>query len=260
MHIILLSLIAGVVGMGIGAILTALFGTKTDKMTSIFLSFAGGVMLAIVFIELIPESVELSSVPISVIGIVIGVAMVFVLNNIVDRISSKKSGEKMHESFAEFFHSNDVIARKKSMLRSGMIMIVAIGLHNVPEGLALGAAGQRDAALGFTLALLIALHNIPEGMAVAVPLTAGGLSKFKSIIITALVGATTIVGAVLGVLIGGISDIAVGVSFAIASGAMLYVVLAEILPQSIMMSKNRMPTVFALIGIIVGILFIELVH
>jgi len=259
MNIILLSLIAGVVGMGIGAILTALFGTKTDRMTSIFLSFAGGVMMSIVFLELIPESVELSNVPITVIGIAAGVAMVFFLNNVVDKISSKKNGEKIHKSFAEFFHSSDVIAKRKSMLRSGMIMLFAIGLHNVPEGLAMGAAGQHDAALGFTIAVLIALHNIPEGMAVAVPLTAGGMSKIKSIVITALVGATTIIGAFIGVLVGGISETAVGISFAIASGAMLYVVLAEILPHAIMMSRNRLPTVFALVGIVVGMLFIAIV-
>jgi len=245
--------------MGLGAVLTAIFGTKTDKMTSIFLSFAGGVMLSIVFLELIPEAVELSNIPISIIGLVVGVVMVFVLNNIIDRISNKNGDKEIHESFAEFFHSNDVIARKKSMFRSGIIMLVAIGLHNIPEGLAMGAAGQYDAALGFTIAILIALHNIPEGMAVAVPLNVGGVSKMKSIIITALVGATTIIGAVIGVLVGGISEIAVGISFAIASGAMLYVVLAEILPQSIMMSKNRMPTVFAVVGIIVGMLFIAIV-
>ena len=245
--------------MGLGAVLTAIFGTKTDKMTSIFLSFAGGVMLSIVFLELIPEAIELSNMLLTIIGLIAGVAMVFVLNNVIDRISNKNSGKEIHESFAEFFHSSDVIARKRSMLRSGIIMLVAIGLHNVPEGLAMGAAGQYDAALGYTVALIIALHNIPEGMAVAVPLNVGGVSKVKSIIITALVGATTIIGAVAGVLIGGISEVAVGISFAIASGAMLYVVLAEILPQSIMMSKNRLPTVFTLVGIIVGMLVIALV-
>jgi ZIP family zinc transporter len=137
-------------------------------------------------------------------------------------------------------------------------MLFAIGLHNIPEGLALGAAGYHDISLGITLSILIGLHNIPEGMAVSAPLIAGGLSRFKSVMYTVFIGTTTVVGAIIGVLVGGISDIAIALSFAIAGGAMLYVVLGEILPQSIVTSKDRVPTVFAMIGIIVGMLFIEI--
>jgi len=140
-----------------------------------------------------------------------------------------------------------------------MIMLFAIGLHNVPEGLAMGAAGHYDASLGLALAIIIGLHNIPEGMAVSAPLIAGGLTKIKSVIITLVAGATTVIGAVAGVLIGGISDAAVAISFAIAGGAMLYVVIGEIIPQSIVASKDRVPTIFAIVGIIVGVIFMELV-
>jgi len=264
MNMILMSFIAGVIGMGLGGVFTAIFGTKTDKMTSIFLSFAGGVMISIVFLELVPESMELSNLLITIIGLVIGVLMVYVLHYIMDKLLRKREGSELHDSFAEFFHSNEVIDRvadrKSSMFRSGLIMIFAIGLHNVPEGLAMGAAGQHDTSLGIALAIIIALHNIPEGMAVSVPLMVGGLSRLKSVFITAAVGATTVIGAVAGVIIGGISDIAVAMSFSIAGGAMLYVVVGEMLPQSIVMSKDRIPTVFALLGTIAGMLFIELVH
>ena len=256
MNIILLSLFAGVVGMGLGGLFTALFGSRTDRMTSIFLSFAGGVMISIVFFELIPESVELSNIAVAIGGLVIGAFMVLVLNNLMDRLTDAQNGSKLHETFVEFFHSSDMLSRKSSMLRSGMIMLFAIGLHNVPEGLALGAAGHHDAGLGLTLAIIIGLHNIPEGMAVSSPLIIGGLSKTKAVVVTFLAGATTVVGAVVGVLIGGISDFAVAFSFSIAGGAMLYVVLGEILPQSIVTSKDRVPTVFALVGIIAGMLFI----
>jgi len=260
MSIILMSLFAGVVGMGLGALFTAFFGSRTDRMTSIFLSFAGGVMISIVFLELIPESIELANFPVTMVGLLIGAALVLFLNNLMDRLSRAGNGSKLHETFAEFFHSDEMLTRKTSIMRSGMIMLFAMGLHNVPEGLAMGAAGHHDASLGLTLAIIIGLHNIPEGMAVSAPLIAGGLSKTKSVAITFLAGATTVVGAIAGVLIGGISDIAVSISFAIAGGAMLYVVLGEILPQSIVTSKDRIPTVFALVGIIVGMLFIVIIH
>jgi ZIP family zinc transporter len=75
-------------------------------------------------------------------------------------------------------------------------------------------------------------------------------------VVTLLAGGTTLIGAIVGVLIGGISDAAIGISFSLAGGAMMYVVLGEILPQSIVTSKDRVPTVFALVGIVVGMLFI----
>jgi ZIP family zinc transporter len=251
-----MSFLAGVIGMGLGGLLTAVFLNRTDKMVSILLSFAGGVMISIVFLELIPVAIDHSNLTVTVIGLIIGALMVLLLNNLLDRISEAGEAKlKLHETYAEFFHSNEMILQQKSMLRSGTIMLFAIGLHNVPEGLALGAAGYHDFNLGVTLAIIIGLHNIPEGMAVSTPLVAGGFSKAKSVLITILAGSTTVVGAVIGFIIGGISDIAVAVSFAVAGGAMLYVVLGEIIPQSIVASKDRVPTTFALVGIIAGMLF-----
>jgi ZIP family zinc transporter len=189
----------------------------------------------------------------------LGAGLVWILNHIIDKFSGMhKEDTKIHETYEDFFHSKDIISRKKSMFRSGLIMLFAIGLHNIPEGLALGAAGHHDMGLGITLTILIGLHNIPEGMAVAAPLIAGGLSKLKTVTLTFLIGATTIIGAVIGVFVGGISETTLALSFAAAAGAMLYVVLGEILPQSIVTSKDRVPTVFALVGIVVGMVFIEI--
>jgi len=258
MNIILLSLIAGVAGMGLGGLITAIVGSRSDKVISIFLSFSGGVMISIALVELIPEAIALSNVTIMVIGLFIGAALVFSLHYIMDLISHSGGKAQIHETFAEYFHSNDMISKKSTMLRSGMVMIFAISLHNVPEGLALGAAGNYNINLGMTLAVIIGLHNIPEGMAVTAPLILGGLSKLKSVVITLLAGATTVLGAVVGVLIGSISDVAVALSFGAAAGAMLYVVLGEILPQSIVMSKDRVPTIFAFLGIVVGMLFTKM--
>ena len=256
MNIVFMSLLAGALGMGLGGAVTAVVGSRTDRMVAIFLSLAGGVMVSIVLIELIPEAIEYSSMWVTAVGLGLGALLVMVLNYVMDKISSNGNPDsKLHETFAEFFHSEGITDSKKGMLRSGMIMLFAIALHNIPEGLAMGAAGYHDAALGFTLALMIGLHNIPEGMAISAPLISGGLSKLKTLVLVTVTGATTVVGAVAGVLIGGISDIALALSFAVAGGAMLYVVFGEILPQSIVTSKDRLPAVFALVGIVVGLVF-----
>jgi len=271
--IITLSVLAGVVGMGLGSIITALFGARTERTISVFLSFAGGVMLAIVLLELIPEAIEyageyygeLFGVATAVIGILIGVLVVLGLNKIIDRVTRARQAKKqhanneLHDNYEEFFHADELLAKKGSMLRAGMVILFAIALHNIPEGLAMGAAGQYEIALGITIGLLIALHNIPEGMAISAPLISGGLSKPKTILLTMAAGATTVIGTVIGVFVGGISTFALALSLSIAGGAMLYVVFGEIFPQTIVTNKDRIPAIAALVGIVVAIIFIAII-
>ena len=139
-------------------------------------------------------------------------------------------------------------------------MASAIALHNVPEGMTIGASyASNDGVLGsaaLVLAVLIGLHNIPEGMAVSVPLISGGMNKPKAVIVTALSGVPTILGALLGYLIGDMSAMGLALSLGFASGAMLYVVFGEILPQAILMYHSKLPAFSAIVGILVGILII----
>jgi len=101
------------------------------------------------------------------------------------------------------------------------------------------------------------LHNIPEGMAIAAPLLAGGINRWTVIFLTALSGTPTLLGGLIGVLIGNISDFAIALSLSAAGGAMLYIVFGEILPQSAVMTKNRVPALFALLGIIIGFIAVD---
>ena len=84
------------------------------------------------------------------------------------------------------------------------------------------------------MAIVIGLHNIPEGMAVAVPLISGGMPKWKAVVITAITGAPTIIGALMGYYIGVLGPVALALALSFASGAMLYVVFAELIPESIL--------------------------
>jgi ZIP family zinc transporter len=258
MNIILISILVGITGTGLGGIFTAILGGRTEKMTSVFLSFAGGVMVSIVFIELIPDSIAHSNIITTIIGLTLGACLVLALNYLLDKFTADEHMEaKLHETYSEFFHADEMIANKR-MLRSGLIMLFAIALHNFPEGMAIGATGNYDLSLGITLAIIIGLHNIPEGMAISAPLVAGGMSKTKAVVLTMLSGTPIALGTVAGVLVGGVSDAALALSLSFAGGAMLYVVFGEILPQSIVTTKDRIPTIFALVGIVVGLLLTEI--
>ncbi|MCL2498137.1 MAG: ZIP family metal transporter [Symbiobacteriaceae bacterium] len=148
--------------------------------------------------------------------------------------------------------SSEGTEKKQSMLRSGILMFLAIALHNIPEGIAIGAAGSHDMQLGLLIAVMLALHNIPEGMAVAAPLLSGGVRKVTVVFLTALAGATTLLGCLLGMVFGTISDLAIAFSLAAAGGAMLYVVFGEMIPQTVIMSRSRSVTLVTLSGIIIG--------
>lgn len=119
-----------------------------------------------------------------------------------------------------------------------------------PEGL---RASWRRSTL---LTLSVTLHNIPEGMAVAVPLITGGMGRAKAILITALSGAPTIIGALVGFALGTLSPFWLSLSLSFASGAMLYVVFGELLPEAILMWRSKMPALASVVGLLVGLMII----
>jgi len=261
MQIIIVTAIVGIAGMGAGGVIsTLLLKRPSEKIMCWMLSFAAGIMTGIVCFSLIPEAVDISNIPITIIGVILGIVVIMLLNRIVDKATKMSTEElALHHTHEDLIHARPIIENRPKMLRSGIIMLTAIGLHNLPEGIAIGAGGTHDITLGMILALMILLHNLPEGMAIAAPLLAGGLSKWKVILITTLTGVPMLIGGLIGVLAGNISDTAVALSISIAGGAMLYVVFGEIIPQSVVMTKNRTATLIALSGIILA-LTLSLLH
>ena len=260
LQMILFSAIAGICGTGLGGIVSAILLKKSSEtMTCWVLSFAAGVMTSIVCFGLIPEAFDLTNVIVSLAGLMLGVIVVMGLSRIVDSITEIKGEElKVHHTHEELYHEKQIIQDQSRMLRSGMLMLMAIGLHNIPEGIAIGAGGSHNFHMGALLAIMIALHNIPEGMAIAAPLLAGGINKWKVVYLTALSGAPTLLGGLIGMLIGRISDTAIAISLSAAGGAMLYIVFGEIVPQSIVMTKNRVASIVTLLGIIVGLIVTQI--
>lgn len=253
MEIIVLTALAGVVGMGLGGIVSALLGDVSSKVMCWMLSFAGGVMVGIVCFELIPEGIELGGMVTTIMGLVLGVIVVMAFHRLLDKLTTKK-GYRLDEHVRKVKEKSKTGSKKSpELLKSGIIMFVAIGLHNFPEGMAIGAAATHDMGLGIVLAVMIMLHCIPEGMAIGTPLIGGGMSKLKAVALTALTGLPTMIGGLIGMLVGGISDGVLAFTLAGAGGAMLYVVFGEILPQSVTITKSRFTTTAALIGILVGL-------
>lgn len=240
---------AGVGGTGLGGMIGAAFQNASKRVIALLLSFAGGVMLSVVCFDLIsgalhPAGAEAAGVWTVIGGLVLGYGVVFLLNSVIDRSMERRRAPQRGQ---------------KRLRLGGLVMAAAIALHNFPEGMVIGAesaAGTAASGAGFLMALVIGLHNIPEGMAVAVPMISGGQRGGRAVLVTALCGAPTILGAVLGYFLGTVSPQMLTLALSFASGAMLYVVFGELLPEAFAMWSSRLGAIAAMAGMVVGLLVI----
>ena len=271
--LLLTTALAGVGGTGVGGLIGAMLQKDSKRSVSLLLSFAGGVMLSVVCFDLVTEAIETNVGIWAVVGaIALGVAVTYILNYLIDRKTNPEVAHidenhpKTADDLDELIHSDHLRAHhvqkdsKMGLFVAGVVMACAIALHNVPEGMTIGASYASNSGVmggaALVLAILIGLHNIPEGMAVSVPLISGGMTRWKAVAITAASGVPTVLGALLGYLLGEIGPLGLTMSLGFASGAMLYVVFGEILPQSILMYHSKLPAFSTIVGILVGLLII----
>lgn len=278
--IIGITALAGMGGTGMGGLISCLFRKDSSKTVSLLLSFAAGVMTSVVCFDLLTEALHSdgirNSVGLVVVGVLVGYVVIALLNAWIDRNTDHEVAHidenhpRTADSLEELTHANHLQEHREGrqprsgLFLAGLVMAAAIALHNVPEGMVIGASFARTAQEtllnrgGLTMAIVIGLHNVPEGMAVAVPLISGGMPKLRSVIVTALTGFPTILGALLGFGVGAMGPTALAVSLSFASGAMLYVVFGELLPESILMWRSKLPATATIIGMLTGLVIIYL--
>lgn len=281
--VVIITAISGVVGTGLGGLLGVIFTRNSEKIVSLLLSFAGGVMLCIVCLDLLADALGQVSDSVGHVFFVvamtgIGFGLIFLLNAIIDRRTDPqvkhidKNHPKTADQLSELIHSDHYDEHRKEykqakdqktlsqLFIAGLVMAFAIALHNFPEGMVIGASYASDETTGgvggFAMAIVIGLHNIPEGMAVSVPLVAGGMKKVEASLLTAITGAPTILGAMLGYFLGSLSPVMLALSLSFASGAMLYVVFGELLPEAILMWRSKAPAFAMLAGMLVGVVIL----
>lgn len=232
-----IGLISGILGTSIGGFMAFFVSNVSNRYLSLILEFSAGLMTSVVCFELIPEAFGLGGTALTFCGIFAGVITIIILENLIGKSQYIKRGYK-----------------NSSLLRAGILTAIGIALHNFPEGFAVGSGFEASVSLGFTLTIVILIHDIPEGMAMAVPMRAGGFSKTKAFLLTMLSGVPMGFGAFTGAVLGGISKSLISVCLGFAGGAMLYIVCAELIPQSKRLYTGRLPSLGNVIGILCGIL------
>ena len=237
----LLGLFFGTFGTTLGGIIGIKFKNPSKKFLSFILSFASGLMTAILSFDLIPEALKISSIPNAVIGILLGIICMIACNIIVDKKFKIQSS-----------------GTERNLLRTGIVTSIGLALHNLPEGLAIGSGFGASITLGYSLAVAICIHDIPEGISMAVPMKNGGMNPSKVLFYVILSGITTGVGAFVGKIIGGISDNVISICLTFAAGAMLYIVSGELIPESNTLYKGKFPTLGNIIGFILGLIAVNI--
>lgn len=233
---------------GVGALAVFFLRKKKWRYQDAFLGFGAGVMLAAISFSLIVPGIEyggggLRGAVIIIAGMLLGGILIWVSDVVLP-----------HDFFVKKEGKYNLIS-----LRRTWIFILAITLHNFPEGLAVGVGfGGGDIANGISLAIAIGLQNIPEGLAVAFALISQSYSRKKSFLIGFASGLVEPIGGLLGAGIVSIFAPILPWALGFAAGAMLFVIAGEIIPESQKAEKTRLVTFSVLVGFVI-MLFMDVV-
>ena len=220
----------------IGSILIFFKTKKENIIISSSLAFASGVMLSVSITDLIPESISLLSNNTmittclsSLLFIIIGI----IFSMLIDYYLPTE------------FNSNN-------LYKLGIISMLAIILHNIPEGIATFLTANKDINLGLSLAIAITLHNIPEGISIAVPIYYSTKKKSKALLYTFISALSEPFGAILAFIFlkNIITDNIMGYLLSFIAGIMIHISLCELLPNSFKYKKKKQTIFFFILGIV----------
>ena len=220
----------------VGQTLGSLIGlTKKLGKVALYgsLSFAASMMIAISFVQLIPEGLKYAPLFLIAISFFVGIAIMRITDRLLPHINPEL-----------------IKKEKPSVKRSVTMLVIGIALHNIPEGLAIGVGFAITAELGIAIALAIAIQDLPENIATIVPLYAMTKKKTKSFAILI----TTVLFEVAGFILGyfalkGTSLSWLGASLALAAGFMVYISVEELIPSAQIKKYPKMAAAAMILGV-----------
>lgn len=231
------SLVAGL-ATGFGALPVLFTKRVSDKLLDIMLGFAAGVMLAATSFSLLVPSLDLGGPWVAVLGLLLGAVVLHLIDKFIPHFSPAFGVEG-----------------PPSRLSKTWLFVLAITIHNFPEGLAVGVSfGSGDVAAGLVIATAIGLQNMPEGLAVALPLLREGYSRRKALWYGTLTGLVEPLGGLLGAAVVVISRPLLPWGLAFAAGAMLFVIADEMIPESHKKGFQREATFGLIAGFVIMML------
>lgn len=227
------------IGLLIGGI--SAFGTKNHgrRFQGVLMGFTGGILIAFVCFELLPEAFGENRFYSVIAGMLCGVLLTAYLEGKIGRLCEK---QKKHNNKLE---------------KAGWLLSIGVLIHNIPEGMAIGALLSVSILEGIRLCIIIALHCIPEGLALSVAMgkKENGLmaTLFSFVVLSASMG----IGSFFGAVLSNFSETFIAVMFAFSGGVMLYITCGEIIPESKEVWNGRLTTIGSLMGFLLGVAVIS---
>jgi ZIP family zinc transporter len=220
----------------VGTLPVLFFRTAPRRLMDAMMGFAAGVMVAASCWSLLVPAIESGGVLTAVVGLLAGAVFLYGADQVLPHLHGEFPDEATPEG------------PKVAWRRSALLML-AMTLHNFPEGMAVGVSfGGDELGAAVALAIGIGMQNIPEGLAIALPLRRGGMSRGRAFFWGQLSAAVEPVAGVLGAALVLASSAFLPYGMAAAAGAMLYVVVEELIPETVRSGKTDIAT----LGFIVG--------
>ncbi|QQE73898.1 ZIP family metal transporter [Brevibacillus composti] len=224
---------------GVGALPILFFKQVTHRWRDILLAFTAGIMVAACTFSLIPQAMKSDSLLAVCLGVLTGTVMLTLLESIIPHIDLEHSRANI------------------SMDTQSMLILSAITLHNIPEGLSVGVSySSEHSGLGGLIAFAIGLQNAPEGFLVALFLINQRVSRFKAFLLATLTGSVEIVASLTGYYLTSFVEGLVPYGLSFAAGAMLFIVYKELIPESHGDGHERSATFSFIIGLLAMICLI----
>jgi len=216
----------------------AILGSRvSDKVIDIGLGFSAGIMIVAAFTSLILPGIEMGGVSSVVIGFALGALLIHLFNEFVP-----------HEHFVKGYEGPESLHNRLKMV---WLLVIAIIIHNFPEGLAVGASVAYNLRDGVLMAIAIGIQDVPEGLAVALPLVGIGKNVKKALWIAFLSGAVEPLMALVPILLTEFSTALLPYTLGFAGGAMIYVVSNEVVPETHRHGYENYATAGLVIGFII---------
>ncbi len=268
LNILLLSLFASM-GTGIGGLI-AIIRRPGKRSYGLLMGITAGVMICLSFLELVREAWDMAGPWTATIGFGVGATFMFLLDHFAPHIRFSErevrgnpcddvvvaSGHvnphygRRFGHFGRFRHQNRPLDMK--LVNTGLLLAVGITLHNLPEGIAVGAGYLHNPKFGLFIAIAILLHNIPEGIATALPLCKGGMHRRDAFMVAFLSGFAEPVGALLASFFLVTFSGLVPFALAFAGGVMVFITLDELIPTAREYGHEH----YSAVGIIIGSMFV----
>jgi ZIP family zinc transporter len=231
--IVIIAVLGPVIGSAIG-----ILRMPTSGYICNMLCFAAGVMLAISFLELIPESLAISSSGISVLGVILGTSAMYALDKIIPHIHPRLCAQE----------------QGCNLERTSIYLILGIFLHNFPEGMAIAVGSVTETRVSITIALAIAVHNIPEGICTSAPYYHSTGKRVLAFLLSASTALPILIGYVTArYIFQQLSPQIVALLISSTAGLMIYITADELIPHSCAGTNHQ--TIFSLI---LGVVFVIL--